>query len=265
MQLIPRYLVKERINVVSSETGFVTEYRPVYTRQLKVYRGINNKIQFRLLNTDQKPVHISGIPMFVAFDEDGRKVLEYAATVTDDGSTRDTRGTFEVTIYESDLLPIQQQYLHYNIFIDEGEDQQTLTYAGRNFDSAGSIFIDAVSFPGPKPSVVVKTFYKVDDVWVAGNSKADLISANPGVNGFDALHTVAIYVNGYVGNIKIQATLEQQLVGQSNWFDVDEIDIEEDDTHLEPIVKNFNGVYRYLRFVFDEDPTDTIEKILIRN
>jgi hypothetical protein len=58
MQLIPRYLVNNRINLVSSETGFIVEYRPVYTRDLKVYRGIDNRIQFRLLNADQKPVII---------------------------------------------------------------------------------------------------------------------------------------------------------------------------------------------------------------
>ena len=53
MQLIPRYLVSNRITIVVNETGFVTEYRPVYNRQLQVYKGIDNKIEFRVLNADQ--------------------------------------------------------------------------------------------------------------------------------------------------------------------------------------------------------------------
>ena len=57
MQLVPRYLVNNRIEIISNDAGFITEYRPVYQRQLKVYRGIDNKIQFRLLNADQKPIN----------------------------------------------------------------------------------------------------------------------------------------------------------------------------------------------------------------
>ena len=263
MQLIPRYLVKNRINLVSSETGFVVEYRPVYTRQLKIYRGIDNRIQFRLLNADQKPVQVLGTPVFVAFDENNNKVLQYFAEVIDDGSTRDTRGMFEVVITENDLLSIGQQYLHYNVYIEEDIDHRTLTYANRNFDGSNTIFVDGKSFPGPKKSLVVDSFYPVGDLWIAGNTAADSIFANPGLNGLDALHTIAVYSNQYQGNIKVQATLENQISGVNNWFDVVELDL--DGTETEPVVKNFNGVYRYLRFVFDNDPNNSVEKILVRN
>ena len=37
MQLIPRYLYKNQVDVISNDIGFVVEYRPVYSRQLKVY------------------------------------------------------------------------------------------------------------------------------------------------------------------------------------------------------------------------------------
>lgn len=263
MQLIPRYLVKDRINVVSSETGFIVEYRPVYTRELKVYRGIENKLQFRLLNADQKPVTVIGTPIFVAFDENRNKVLEYNATVTDDGSTRDTRGMFEVVITERDLLSIRQQYLHYNIYLEQNFEQRTLTYANRNFDSAGTIYIDGFSFPGPKASTVITTFYPVGELWIAGNTAADSIFAYPGTNGLDALNTAAVYSTGYQGSVKIQATLENQISGQNNWFDVEELVLT--GTETEPVVSNFNGVYRYIRFVLDSDPADKIQKILVRN
>ena len=34
MQLTPRYLVNNRTTIVTNEAGFITEYRPVYQRQL---------------------------------------------------------------------------------------------------------------------------------------------------------------------------------------------------------------------------------------
>lgn len=263
MQLTPRYLVNERIIVLFSESGFVVEYRPVYTRELKIYKGIDNRLQFRLLNADQKPVTVTGTPVFVAFDEDDNKVLEYTATVTDDGSSRETRGMFDITISENDLLHIKQQYLHYNIYIDEGIETRRLTYANRDFKSSGTIYVDGKSFPGPKKSLEITNFYPINDQWVAGNAASEGIYAYPGINGADALHTVAIYSTGYVGSIKIQATLDNQISGVNNWFDVVELTL--DGTETAPIPANFNGVYQYLRFVLDSDPAGLIEKILIRN
>ncbi len=71
MQLIPRYLYKNQIDVVSNDVGFIVEYRPVYSRQVKVYKGVDNKVQFRMLNADQKPVDINGkVVRFEAFDEE---------------------------------------------------------------------------------------------------------------------------------------------------------------------------------------------------
>jgi hypothetical protein len=70
MQLIPRYLVKNKIDIIANVAGFIVEYRPVYKRQVQVYKGIDNVIEFRLLNADQKPINISNYtPKFRAFDE----------------------------------------------------------------------------------------------------------------------------------------------------------------------------------------------------
>lgn len=261
MQLIPRYLVNDRIQVISNDVGFVVEYRPVYSRTLKVYRGIDNNIQFRLLNADQKPVTVSNIPVFVAFDDENNLVIQNDCIVTDDGSTTATKGMFSVNITENDLLNIKQQYLHYNIYLDG--DTRQLTYTGRNFESAGIIYVNGNSFPGPKASTIVDTFYQINDYWAAGSNDTDKITAQPGINGNEALHTLAVYNSSYVGAIEVQATLDNQITGQNNWATVGTVTL--DGSELEPVPLNLNGVYSYLRLKFATDPTDKITKILIRN
>jgi hypothetical protein len=263
MQLIPRYLVNNRINLVSNDAGFTVEYRPVYTRELKIYKGIDNKIQFRLLNADQKPVTITGTPIFVAFDETGTKVLEYLATVTDDSSSKETRGMFEVTITDVDLLNIRQQYLQYNIYIKEDFDNKIITYANRNFDNSGTMYIDSRSYPGPKYSAEIVDFYPMNNKWVAGNTAAASIYANPGTNDKEGLYTVSIYSTGYIGTVVIQATLDNQINGLNNWVDVVEITLNGSET--EPVTVNFYGIYTYLKIVLDADPAGKIKKILLRN
>lgn len=262
MQLVPRYLVNDRIIVVSNDAGFVTEFRPVYSRTIKVYKGIDNTIQFRLLNADQKPVTIEDSPVFVAFDENQSKIIERACTVTDD-STTETRGMFEVEITENDLLNIQQQYISFNIYLEATDGQRQVTYSNRNFDSMGIIYIDSRSYPGPKPAQELASFVEEDDYWVAGSTDATKITASPGLNGNEALHTVAVYTNEFVGTVEVQATLDNQISGLNNWTTVSTLTF--DGTESEPVPANFNGVFTYLRFKASADPADKITKILVRN
>ena len=265
MQLVPRYLVNDRIIVVSNDAGFVTEFRPVYSRTIKVYKGIDNTIQFRLLNADQKPVTIEDSPVFVAFDENQSKIIERSCTVTDD-STTETRGMFEVEITENDLLNIQQQYISFNIYLEATDGQRQVTYSNRNFDSSGIIFIDGNAYPGPKSSAEITNFYVTDNFWTAGTGGVDggvEISAEPGLNGNEALHTAAIYSSLYVGNVEVQVTLDNQISGLNNWATISTVTF--DGTETEPVPVSFNGIVSYIRFKFDQDPTDKITKILVRN
>jgi hypothetical protein len=262
MQLVPRYLVNDRIIVVSNDAGFVTEFRPVYSRTIKVYKGIDNTIQFRLLNADQKPVTIEDSPVFVAFDENQSKIIERSCTVTDD-STTETRGMFEVEITENDLLNIQQQYISFNIYLEATDGQRQVTYSNRNFDSMGIIYIDSRSYPGPKSAQELASFVEEDDYWVAGSTDATKITASPGLNGNEALHTVAVYTNEFVGTVEVQATLDNQISGLNNWTTVSTLTF--DGTESEPVPANFNGVFTYLRFKSSADPADKITKILVRN
>lgn len=263
MQLTPRYLINDRITVLTSEIGHVVEYRPVYSRTLKIYRGIDNKLQFRLLNADQKPVTITGTPVFVAFDENQNQILEKLCTVTDDGSTKATRGMFDVLISEDDLITIKQQYVNYNIYINEDQRNRTLTYANRNFDSSGIIFIDGKSFPGPKNSFEIKTFYPCNTKWYAGNMGENSINLYPDVNNSNFIHTVAIYSTQYQGTVKIYGTLDSTVTGSNNWALLDEILF--DGTEAEPVVVNVQGNYSFLQLELNNDPKDKIEKVLIRS
>lgn len=262
MQLVPRYLVNDRINVVSNDAGFTVEYRPVYSRQLKVYRGIDNTIQFRMLSADQKPVSIADTVMIVVFDENNNLLVERPCTVTDDGSTVATRGMFHVTLSENDLVNVKQQYLYYNVY-QSTNGINTVTYAERNFESAGIIYLSSSAFPGPKASKTISTFFNAGDSWTAGGPQGERISAEPGVNGNEALHTVAVYTDQYVGNIEIQVTLENQITEFTNWATVDTVAF--DGTETEPTAVNFNGVVSFVRFKLDADPTDKVLKILVRN
>ena len=262
MQLIPRYLVENKVDVIANDSGFTVEYRPVYSRQLKIYRGIDNTIQFRYLNADQKPVLVTDTPYIVIFDENDSKVLERACTVQDDGATATLKGLFKVDITENDLLNLDQQYLNYSIYMSDG-NTNSVTYANRNFDSSSVIYLDSSTYPGPKKSITITNFIENNELWYAGSDDTNKITAQPGLNGNDALHTLVMYTSSYVGDIEIQGTLDNQINGDNDWDTIETVTF--DGTETEPVFANVNGVFSYLRLKATADPTDKVTKVLIRN
>ena len=261
MQLLPRYLVNNTTTVIADMAGFITGYRPVYSKQLQIYKGIDNVLEFRLLNADQKPVDITSYtPKFVAFDETNQMVLEKDATILDDGSTI-TRGKFKVTVTENELLNLKQQYLSYNIYLVETDGDKILTYSQPNFDNDAVIYVNARTFPGPQATYSV-TQFEQEAVGVE-SWYSETIDAQPGINGNEALHTAAVYTSTYTGEVIVQATLDNQITESTNWADVATLTFTGTEDTPQPV--NFNGVFSFLRFKADANPADTITKILVRN
>lgn len=261
MQLMPRYLLSNRIILVTDVAGFITEYRPVYSRQVQVYKGIDNVLEFRLMNADQRPIESSMyIPKFVAFDENNTMVIEREGVVLDDGSSA-TRGLFTVTITENDLLNLKQQYLNYNVYLIDVNNDKVLTYSHSNFENDGIMYVNARTFPGPRAAYSVSQFEQTQAntfEWVS-----ESVYAHPAINGNEALHTAAIYTAGYFGEIRVQATLDNSVTESTDWADVATVIF--DGTEEEPVPVNFNGVFSFIRFIAYSNPADLITKILVRN
>lgn len=290
MQL-SRYLVPNRVQILINQAGHVTEYKPVYNRNINVYRGINNTLEFRLKNADQKNVAVDDYTIhFVAFDQERRQVIKYSSNnVSGDITKLSPTGLFSVNIRENDLLNINQQYLSYTIFLEDSNRHQTLTYSDEAFGAEGIIYLSTTAFPGPAAAVVVQ-FPSSGSGYTpppssgggggynppsgggntppssggtVGQYVTEAVDAEPAVNGNEALHTAAIYSNGYVGTVRVQATLENQIVSEHiTWTDVAVVEL---NNAAAPVPVNFTGVFSYIRFAADPDPNNKITKILVRN
>jgi len=261
-QLIPRYLVNNRITIVANVAGIVTEYKPVYQRNIKIYKNIDNVLQFRVLNADQKPLALGAYTTkFVAFDENKKLIVEHdgVAVVGDDSAA--TRGLFSVTITMNDLLGIDTQYLSYNIFLKDASNNNVITYSDTDFGNAGTIYVDSGAMPGPGDSYSFTQFQQ-ENIG-STNFISESKNAEPAINGNEALHTAAIYTSSYIGNVVVQATLDSTVTESSNWGDIATVTFTGAETT--PIPVNFNGVFNHLRFKTTATPVDTISKILVRN
>jgi len=257
MQLVPRYLVNNRIEIISNDAGFITEYRPVYSRQLQVYRGIDNVLQFKVLNADQKPIDISAYtPKFQAFDENNMLVIEHDGSLD---SSASTTGLFTITITDNDTLNLKQQYLSYGIHLVDGNGDASITYSDVAFNNKGTIKLSNDAYPGPAETISIDTINSI------GNSEwaSSTVDAQPAINGNEALHTAVIYSSNYIGDVVVQGTLDNQVTNGNNWADIATVTFTGNETEPKPV--NFNGVFSHLRFKTTADPANKITKILVRN
>ena len=144
MQIVSRYLVTNKTVLVVDDigSGIVTEYRKLYEKNLKAWRGIDNTFAFEIKNGDQKPVSILGtyIPVFKAYDEYKQEVVNVLGTITETATTN--KGQFTVTVSSTDLDDVEGQYLSYVVLlVPEDSTTTVLTYADTQYDAVGTLEI----------------------------------------------------------------------------------------------------------------------------
>lgn len=267
MQSTSIYLLNQRQLIISNDSGFLTEHRSVYEKNLQVYKGIDNTIQFRLYNADQKPIDMTGLtPYFTAYDENKFTVIEKigVSLQTNDSTVFTNKGLFKINLTADDLQNFDTQFLTYSIYFKNTDNENVLTYTNSHFGGNNVIKLLDSIYPDPRPTASATVF---TEKVIIGSSTSEWLSesvyAKPETNNNDALHTVAVYTNNYIGDVIIQGTLENQVSEFTDWVDVDTITFTGSETT--PTYKNVNGVFTYMRFVASADTEDTIEKILIRN
>jgi len=259
MQLTSRYLATNKTVLVLDEwAGTLTEYRKVYQRNLNVIRGIDNVLTFEIKNQDQKPVSILNTYTckFKAFDESQTQVLNKTGTIKET-TTPNYKGQFTVTISANDTLNLDGQYLSYFVYLIDANNTDVVTYADAQFGTKGIIELVDDTLPGPRATYSIKTFTEIE----TDNYVSEAISAEPALNGNEALHTSVLYSTGFTGDVTIQGTLSNQIDGSESWVDINTTSYA---NPTQPQYVNFNGVYTYIRMKYTKT-AGTVDKVLVRN
>ena len=134
---IPVYLYSNRITILINLDNNLTntEWRIVYQRNIKIYKGINNVIELELKNLDQKRIEIGSAELkLVLMDQSRNQIATYTALSLEDSTIK---GLARITIPSTDLEDFSPQYLRFLVFRQSVED--TLTYTDSQFGAIGTI------------------------------------------------------------------------------------------------------------------------------
>jgi hypothetical protein len=251
MQLISVYLYPNKLDVFTNSLADWTQerYRQVYQRNLKIYRGVDNRIDFQVKNAAQKPLDITnGVFVFTLVS---RETQELLLTKVCDVRSFDN-GRIFVELTETEVRDIEPGFYQYSIVQEEHDelgDTYVVTsrkpvYFDSQYDSIGTIEVSGNVYGEPIPSQVIKEFSEnVPEVFTDPNDfTSSIIDAHPETSIGSSTHTFQFYLSDYSGQIKIQGSLSDGATPHV-WSDIQTYNVTDSDLKYANII----GKYNYFR------------------
>lgn len=255
MQSLPIYLYSNTLDVTLDLDPTVKGVnRVMYQRDLKVQKGIKNKIRIQFKNSDQKRIVINSedVYVFSLFDATNQRLLiEKQLTILDDGTTLATRGLAELVLTESDTLNLDVSDYQFSVKKQDTDGTFLPAYSNTYYGVAGFLKVAQDVYPMLQPSQEIVSFEPVyDDTIQKYQYRSGNIYAYPEYNSNTALHTAAAYLTNYKGTIKVEGTLYNSPASFNRYVTISTKSYN-GFTGIDYF--NFNGIFSYVRFTFIPD------------
>jgi hypothetical protein len=202
MQKIQSYLYPNRSIAIADTAAFITEFKKVYARTMKIYSGIDNTVQFEIMNTDQKRLDLTtyqDIKLNV-MDAEYNSVLSYSLTTTD------IKGIATVTIPLYDIIDLDLQTLKYTLTGSDAAGNDVLFYVDSSFNAVGTMELLNRALPITRPEKVYRDFTSEIDIKGVPIFHSSAIPSK----FYEAIKTTSmsfvIQATGFTGSIWLEAT-----------------------------------------------------------
>lgn len=266
MQKISSYLYSNRIAVNLDLASSPLEWRIVYQRKLKIYKGFDNVIELDIKNSDQKRINVSDKTLkCVLMDAFGQEI--YTADVVH--STTPGLATFTIPADSTSI--IDPQFLRYTVYILNEDDSKSPIYGDTQFGVTGMVDLIGTALPTTLAPKVIKTFtYLHDTVTTVQTFYSEAADVNPpnDINAEPEIN-VDLFFSGLEGNVSIQITEDPVVSTATNWATLETFAVATSDVFMTKnygILANYSKDKVWLRvtYVRATDNTGKIDKVQVR-
>lgn len=270
MQLISVYLYPNKIDVFTNTLAAwqPERYRRVYNRNLKIHRGVDNRIDLQVRNSDQKTQDITGSYLvFNLVNRESKELILQKDCVIQSASG----GKAYVILYNSELRYIEPGFYQYSVNTEtrtlNGNTHVTTARSSLYIDSQYGAFspleITGDVFGEPVDSLVIKEFknYQPYNPNTELYYISSIIDAQPQYNIPQSLHTFQFNMTNYIGDIIIQGS--QSAGGNpERWVDLETIPASQDSILYQNITGKFN--WFRIKHIPTLLNTGTVDSVLYR-
>jgi len=253
----------ELVCLDSTNTSSFTAYlgnMPMYDGHHKLHKGIDNTFRFKIRDTDRKPVNLTTKTLvFKLYDRKSRENVLFMYPDVENA----TKGLASLVIPATDTIMLPEGFYTFAMYtVEDGVEQ--IIYTDTYDNAKGVIEVMDDVYPEFEESQQSSIFYYdgIKHISTVFDGAGNTIKSK-------SLHTIAIYYEGFTGNITVQGDLSiQPSSSDSDWFDLTPRLLY--DSNI--TVSNETGVQAYviqanvnwLRVVYTT-ATGTISNIMVRN
>jgi hypothetical protein len=251
----------------------------MYQRTLKLQKGVKNRLQLQIKNSDQKLLNVSSSTFVLSVYDtiNQRNLLEKPVTILDDGSTLQLKGLAQVDFTEGDMDLCDVGFYNVGLKVLDSDGSFTPAFVNTYYGAAGTLEVRHDLYPTVIASQEVTEFqmyYNADAIAQQYEYYSGNLPADPQFNSNQALHTTAVYMTNYRGRVLVEATLENSPMSFGNYAVISDKTYEEfsgiDYT-------NFYGVFSNVRIRYipaknpvtdlnnDTEYAGTVDKALYRS
>jgi hypothetical protein len=264
--LVYFYTNKLDIFTSVSDTWTTERYNRVYNRTLKIFRGIDNRLDIQVRSADQKTFNLTPPPNLLEPSNPFKTVLVFNLISEDtkdlvlqkDFSEMDnTTGKVTITLTSNELLDISKGYYNYSIVKETRQDLDSTDYKvvsrlplyiDSQYGTNGIVEVSGEVYGELDDSRVIDTFNYTNpltqgEVAPPAWFVSEIIDAKPYTQPANVLHTFQFYSTNYDGSVVIQGSLDKQggSPRESSWADIASVDLSMQ------AYKNISGKYNWFR------------------
>lgn len=270
MQKISSYLYSNRIQVVADLASYPTEWRIVYQRMIKIYKGMDNVIEFDIKNAEQRRIVITGYNMkCVLMDQLGEEI--YTADIT---PIPMTTGLATMTIPSDAIEIVKPQFLNYSVYILNDDDTKTPIYCDTQFGAVGKIDLREGALPKELPVKIINDFtYQINDVDPHSVKRTYYSEAAnirpPNTIALNPTARLSFNFSSLEGEVEVQVTKNGVVSSAVDWISLEKFDITPSTSSLEKIYTqgiDYDDEIEWLRIVYKpvSGTTGKIDKVIVR-
>ena len=215
MQKISSYLYPNRIQLLTNldeeSSNDQVEWRIVYQRTIKIYKGIDNVLEVDVKNNDQKRVSLAGKTVhMVIFDQANNEVVRYTALNLQDDSSHAGKGLARITVPSTDLTDLIPQFFNFVVYMENEDATMEILYGDSKYGARGTI--ELLNGVNAKPSLNKRyDNFKQETNYQTNQTHTISYYSDPmPVRFYQAVPTtilkVTAYVTDFIGTISIQST-----------------------------------------------------------
>jgi hypothetical protein len=269
MQKISCYLYSNRIPVIFDLTTITAEWRIVYQRTIKIYKGLDNVLEFEFKNSDQKRQLLTGSNFkFTLMDQFRQEVFQ-----TNLNTNTGIKGVATVTIPSTALINLEHQLMHYSLYKINNNGTNTPIYSDTYYGSGGTVdFIDNV-IPKALSPIVIDTFLTIDLIEplpiTADKFSSEVVDISPR-NTIEESQSMSLEfrLNALEADIIVQVTEDYMTDQETNWIELDQFSV----TATQDLISNtynlaqYSNNLKWVRIRYNRVLTNTgnIDKVLVR-